>query len=214
MNSHQQNEILLNVLQSFGGFKKSVHDFRSELAAIEKKLDLICDNTDAKVNSIKLNVHKNAAVADGCTLDQEQLSNIEENNFDVILDLTTHTLKLRKNPVKHTKLEIGELKKIGPHYMRILAYMLEHPDQAFHSANIHKAYSSVREVKEPNTFTKTIGALRRALGQIDTTGPYIIKEFDWEGITSSKRGYVYKINPTWHYLVIHDTDKISEQFPT
>ena len=213
MNSYKQNEILLNVLQSFGGLKKSVQDFQSELVTIENKLDLIFDNADAKANSIEPAVHTNAAVANGRKLDQKQLTEINKDSFDVILDMATHILKFRKNPVKHTKLEINEMKKIGPHYMRIFSYMLEHPGEAFHSANIYKTYSSVTEIKEPNTFTKTIGALRRTLGQKDTSGPYIIKEFDWNGITNSKRGYVYKINPMWHYLVIHYTDKISEQFP-
>jgi hypothetical protein len=86
--------------------------------------------------------------------------------------------------------------------MKILAHMLEHPDKPFHCENVYKAYKPTPETQEVNTFTKTIGTLRAALDQKDTSGPYIEKKFDWDGITDSKRGCVYKINPEWRYLVI------------
>jgi DNA-binding winged helix-turn-helix (wHTH) protein len=140
----------------------------------------------------------------------EVRKNINDGDFDVILDMTTNSLRFRKDPLKHTELKVSKRDKTGGHRMRFLAYMLEHPGQPFHCGNIYKVYGSSEEKKEPNTFTKTIAALRNAFEQKDTSGPYIIKQLDWDGITRSKRGYVYKINPTWRYMVIRHKDKNSE----
>jgi len=64
-------------------------------------------------------------IANGRRLPVSQLSDINENNFDVIMDTTTNSLRFRKNPVKHTKLNESKLEKIGSHRMQIFAHMLE-----------------------------------------------------------------------------------------
>jgi len=60
----------------------------------------------------------------------------------------------------------------------------------------------MQETQEPNTFTRSIREIRIALGQKDTSGPYIEKQPDNGGITGFKRGCIYKINPKWRYLII------------
>jgi len=59
----------------------------------------------------------------------QQLSDIDEGEFDVILDTTTNSLRFRKDPARHSKLQKSKLEKVGSFRMQILAYMLEHPDK-------------------------------------------------------------------------------------
>jgi len=150
-------------------------------------------------NTIKI------AFENGQRLSQEKLSNISEDDFfDVILDTRTNSLRFRKNPSKHTVLKEAELEHIGGHRMRILAYMLEHPGCPFYYGNI---YSLLDDKKTPNTFTKTIAVLKKAFEQKDTSGPYIIKQSDGDGLTRSKKGCVYMINSELRYLVIRHNPK-------
>lgn len=144
-----------------------------------------------------------AAVANGHEISLAQLQNLNENDFDIILDLTSNRLRFRKNPAKHTPLKMSKCLKMGGYRIQILAHMLEHPGKLFYYQN----YSPSKEVKESTTFNKTIAVFRDAFEQNGLSGPYIIKQFDWDGITGSKRGYVYKINPDRRYLVIHNTDE-------
>lgn len=170
-----------------------------------------CDNNTK--TSVHEEIHKTQKIAaTKCSkISQEELSNISEDDFDVILDMTANSLRFRKDPAKHTELKESKLNKIGAHRMQILAYMLEHPGDPFYSENIYKSYAYQNEARDQSTFTKTIEALRKAFEQNDTSGPYIIKQSDWNGITGRKRGYVYKIVQERKYMVIRHTDKISEQ---
>jgi len=131
-----------------------------------------------------------------------QQSNVNEDNYAVVLNLKNHSLRYRKDPEINSPLIEGKLKGIGPHRMKIFAYMLEHPDVSFHGGNIANAYCSYTEKLSDNTFTKAIGVFRKVLGQHDTSGPYIVVNIDWEGITGKTRGHVYRVNSKWRYLVI------------
>jgi hypothetical protein len=197
MNSHQQNEILLNTLQLFGGFMKSVQDILRQGAAIEEMLGLILDNADAKANSTEPEVHRSVAVADGRKLSEGEPSNIHKDDFDVILDMTTNSLRYRKDPVKHTKLEESKLEGIGPRRIEILLYLLEHPTRHISIENASVLPGQL-DIIEPNTLSKTIGILRKALGQKGPKGPYILTESVW----GQRYCYAYKLNSDWHYLVI------------
>jgi len=145
------------------------------------------------------------ATADGRKLSHEEQSGIKDDDYDVILNLRSRRLKYRKAPEEFSPLMESDSTLPGPHRMRILAYMLEHPGRPFHAGNIYAAYSLTPEVKDKSTFTKTIGVLRRALGQTDTAGPYIVIEPDSDGITGRKRGFIYRVNEDWRYLVIRET---------
>jgi len=145
------------------------------------------------------------------TVTQELSTN--EDNYDVILNLRNSILRFRPNPVKRSRLVQSMMSKIGPHRIQLFAYMLEHPGDPFHVDNLFKAYGSQSEKRDKNTFTKAIGEFRKAVGQFDTSGPYIVKQPDYEGITGKKRGYVYRVNPEWSYLVIRSQKNISDKFP-
>lgn len=152
--------------------------------------------------------------SNGCKFPPDQLDSIVEENFDVILDVRNNSLRYRKDPTKHTSLKESKHKKIGPHRMRFLAFMLEHPDYPFHCENIYRVYGDIEEIKTASAFSKTIAALRDAFEQKDTSGPYIVKQPDVEGATGLKRGYIYKINPKWKYRVIRHQNEISEHYPS
>ncbi|MFA6186349.1 MAG: hypothetical protein WC770_03935 [Phycisphaerae bacterium] len=165
-------------------------------------------------NAVQIAIHEESsnilkiAFENGHRLSQEKLSNINEDDFfDVIFDATTNSLRFRKNPSKHTALQESKLEHIGGHRMRILAYMLEHPGVPFYYRNIYKDYSLSAEIKGPSTFSKTIAALRNAFEQKDTSGPYIIKQSDGEGVTRSKKGCIYMINSKLRYLIIRHNPK-------
>jgi len=141
-------------------------------------------------------------IANGRKLPVQQLSDINEGEFDVIMDTTTNSLRFRKDPAKHTKLKESKREKMGPHRIQILARMLKRPGYPFHADNIGQDLVAGSKKTARNTLTKSIAVIRKALDQNDTSGPYIEKKFDWGGITTSTRGYVYKINPEWRYLII------------
>lgn len=202
MNSHQQNEIILDVLQSFGGLMKSVQGFRRELAATQEKLDLILHNTRAKGNSPEPEAHTIIAIANGSTLPEKELSDIKEKNFDVILDITTNSLRYRKDPVKHTNLKESKLEGIGSRRIEILLYLLEHPTRHISIENASVLPGQL-DIIEPNTLSKTIGLLRKALGQKGPKGPYILTECLW----GQRYRYAYKLNSDWRYLVIKKNEK-------
>ena len=197
MNSHQQNEILLNALQSFGGFMKSVQDLLRQGAAIEEMFGLILDNADAKANSPEPKAHTIIAIADGCMLPQEQLSDIKEENFDVILNMTTNSLRYRKDPVKHTNLKESKLEGIGSRRIEILLYLLEHSTRHISIENASMLPSQL-DIIEPNSLSKTIGLLRKALGQKGSEDTYIITKDVW----GQNYRHAYILNQKWKYLVI------------
>ena len=141
-------------------------------------------------------------IANGHKLLVQQLSDINEDDFDVIMDTTTNSLRFRKDPIRNGKLQESKLEKVGSHRMQILAHMLKRPGTPFHANNIGRDLVAGSGKEARNTFSKSIGEIRAALGQNDTKGPYILKELDWDGITDCKRGYIYKINPKWRYLLI------------
>jgi len=185
----------------------------SELAALVRQTSSIvtiatqellrrCDNNDTHATKEESHQSSVIAIANGRKFPMLKPSDINEEDFDVILDTTTNSLRFRKDPARHSKLQKSKLEKVGSFRMQILAYMLEHPDKPFHHKNIYKAYRLTEETQEPNTFTRSIREIRIALGQKDTLGPYIEKQPDNGGITGFKRGCIYKINPKWRYLII------------
>lgn len=147
------------------------------------------------------------AVTNGRTLTGQQLSDFNEEDFDVIMDMTTNTLRYRRDPAKHSKLQLSSLKKVGAHRMQILARMLNRPGNPFHAGNIGSDLVAGSGERARNTFSKSIAVIRKALGQNDTSGPYIVRHFDWDGITGTRRGHFYDVNPQWQYLLIrHGTN--------
>jgi len=161
-----------------------------------------CDNNDTHTPKEESHQSSVIAIANGRKFPMLKPSDTDEEDFDVILDTTTNSLRFRKDPAKHTKLKEAKREKLGPHRMKILARMLKRPGVPFHAGNIGGDLVAGSGERARNTFSKSIAEIRVALGQKDTSGPYIEKRFDLDGITDSIRGCIYKINPKWQYLLI------------
>jgi len=161
-----------------------------------------CSNNSQITVQEKTDEPQKIAISNGRKLSEGELSNINEDDYDVILDMTTNSLRYRKDPVKHTNLKKSKLEGIGSRRIEILAYLLEHStrDISIESASM---LPSQLDIIEPNTLSKTIGLLRKALGQKGPKGPYILTESVW----GQRYRYAYKLNSDWHYLVIKKNEK-------
>jgi hypothetical protein len=71
---------------------------------------------DAAIESVA--PHK-VAIDNGRRLSQEEFASLNEDKFDVILDMTNHTLRFRKDPARHTALQSSELRSIGPQRLQM-----------------------------------------------------------------------------------------------
>lgn len=155
------------------------------------------DNNDSSTSTIEM-AKQPIAIVNGSRLSQEKFASINENNFDIILDLTTNRLLYRKDPATRSPLKNANLKGIGPRRIEILMHLLEHPKQYISVENV-SVLPRQCDVVEPNTLSQTIGLIRKALEQKDSKGPYIITE---PSLGSSH--HIYKINTKWNYLVIEE----------
>ncbi len=124
-----------------------------------------------------------------------------EDEYHVILNLRDQSLRYRQDPHGHGPLVQADWGGIGSYRIQLLTYMLDHPGDPFYVGNLFKVYGPLAEVRSDSTFTKAMGQFRKALGQHDTSGPYLQKQHDYEDITGKKRGYIYRINPAWRYLI-------------
>ena len=122
--------------------------------------------------------------------------NINEENYDIILDMTGNSLKFRKDPEKHTQLKGANLKGIGARRIEILKYLLENPMRYISIENASTLPNQIEFISS-NTLAKTIAILRKALGQETPKGPYILTEKTFESAKC-----IYRLNPQWNYLVI------------
>lgn len=136
------------------------------------------------------------ATANGRRLSHKEFMTINKNNFDIILDLTVNRLFYRQDPTNHSALKEAVLNGIGPRRIEILMYLLEHPKQHISVENISKLSNQCDAVMS-NTLSQTICLLRKALGQKDSKGPYLITE-----PSLGSPYHIYKIDRKWNYLVI------------
>lgn len=140
-------------------------------------------------------------IANGRKLSEQELANIDEDHFDIILDMTANSLKFRENPTLHSHFITAELKGIGPRRIEILKYLLENPSRYISIENVSRL-SNQTGIVEPNALAKTISLLRKTLKQKNPKGFYII--------TKSSMGnvhHIYKMNPDWQYLVVKSNNK-------
>jgi hypothetical protein len=134
----------------------------------------------------------------------DQLPDINEEDFDLVLNFTNNTLKFRKNPDRKTKLKKADLTGVGFHRLQILACMIRQPGRPFNGDLISSDYIGGSGLGARNTFIKAICDFRKAIEQQDSTGPYIIKQLGGGGVTRGKRTCVYMLNPNRRYLVVEN----------
>jgi hypothetical protein len=136
------------------------------------------------------------AIANGKVLPPEQMLDLNEDNYDVILNYIALKLLARKDPDKRTKLEQCNCQDIGKDRLKLLRYMFEHPKVPICEETTQYIYGDVASISA-NALSKTFGALRTCLWN----GPYIITESDW-GESISRTGSMYLLKEKYKYLVI------------
>lgn len=193
--THSDSELMALRIQTLSAFNLHMQ--------ATQELIRRCDNNDNQT-TITEEIQKptKVTITNGRKLPEEELLNINEDEFDIILDITTNSLRYRKDPVKHTNLKESKLEGIGSRRIEILLYLLEHPTRHISIENASMLPGQL-DIIEPNTLSKTIGLLRRALGQKGPKGPYILTESVW----GQRYRYAYKLNSDWHYLVIKKNEK-------
>jgi hypothetical protein len=139
---------------------------------------------------------ENVAIANGRKLSKQEFQNINEDKYDIILDMTTNSLRFRRFPLKHSELIQAVLEGTGPRRKEILVYLLEHPTRFISVENVSNLANQCAIV-ESGALAKTISIFRKTLGH-----SYIITE---SSLGSSN--CVYKLNPQWNYLVIKEKNE-------
>ena len=141
------------------------------------------------------------AITNGHRLTDDEAQTVDEDAYDVILDMTALTLRHREDPKGHSTLTLANLQGIGPYRIRILAFLMEHPGLPLCAENVDQLLGDTTRVATPQAFTKNISILRQALGGGGNHNPYICSVPAWE---SSRRNNAcaYRLNPKWKYLLI------------
>lgn len=139
---------------------------------------------------------KQIAIANGRLLLPEKMLNINEDDYDVILDCVNRTLLARKDPDRQSKLEKCDCTGIGRDRLKLLRCWLENPRLLICEETIPQIFGAVGSMT-PNALARAIGDLRRCLWD----GPYIQTEQTW-GESISRTGSVYVFSQKYKYLVI------------
>jgi hypothetical protein len=165
---------------------------------LDRRLALLQTSGRPAGDSVARSKLGQVAIANGRRLSPEEFAFLDEDKYDVILNMTTYTLRFRINPGDHTQLierDLEELENVGSHRIKLLAYMLERPKRYVSTENAPTCYGDPEERRTPAALRKTVSLLREALGVPGPNNPYI----------KTKRSVspcVYLLNPKWRYLLI------------
>jgi hypothetical protein len=155
----------------------------------------------------EIDISKIFMISNGRALSEEQIKDINEEDYHIILDMTTNQLRYRKDPEKHSRLIVARPDGIGPDRSQYLVYLLEHP-LSYVTIDTRLPGLDPNQIVEPNTLSKTIGILRKLIGQGKPAGPYTLTERPW-----SQKCSQYKLNPKWKYLMIKNVCVIDKSSP-
>lgn len=165
-----------------------VEGLRQLLGNQSPELPTIIDTS----NSPQPGLPKKIAIKNGKRVTDFNAQNINEDEYDIILDMTSASLKYRKDPANKSELKLSKREGIGPERIQPLAHLLEHP-----SVYISPENSGLT----PTTLSQTICILRKALEQKDSEGPYIETVGRWNGLTSTSYRLIL---PGRRYLLIKE----------
>lgn len=169
----------------------NIHRMLSASAALDRPI--ATTPTPAPSNRI--------AIVNGRRLTDNELQNLREDNYDVILDLTPGTLHYREDPEGHSPLRLSDLRGIGPYRIKILTFMIERLGTPLCADSADDLLGETERIANPESFTKSISILRQALGGAGRRNPYIISIAAWES-SRRRRACAYLLNPQWQYLLI------------
>ena len=197
-------------------------EFGQLIAQAQQRLQRILQDADALVMDL-VNIHRTVtasagqcksaaiiptfdrrtriAITNGHRLTDDEAQTVDEDAYDVILDMTALTLRHREDPKGHSTLTLANLQGIGPYRIRILAFLMEHPGIPLCADNVDQLLGDTMRIATPQAVTKNISILRHALGGQGNRNLYICSVPAWE---SSRRNNAraYRLSPKWKYLLI------------
>jgi hypothetical protein len=209
MDSGAFNTDVLYELQRWLAEERTRHqECIARITAIEQRLALVsrdgrtgpCESPDSR--------HGKISLANSRRLSDDEFQNLSEDDFDLILDMTTHTVRYRRDPAKHTPLLSSPLKAIGSERLRVLTFMVTHPTRRVCSDTVPSLMGEPDYVMEAGALAQTIRLLRRSLGMPGRQNPYILTEPAW-GESRRRGACVYALNPRWKYLMIQWDSEIT-----
>ena len=139
---------------------------------------------------------KKIAIVKGKLLSPKEMQNINKDRYDIILNCVDRELLARKDPDRQSKLEKCNCSNIGPHRLKLLRFMLEHPGYPICEETIEDVYGNVASMTS-SALAKAVLDIRWCLWD----GPYILTERTWgESVNYTGSGYI--ADPKYEYLVI------------
>ena len=143
-------------------------------------------------------------LVNGHRIKDEELENLDEDKYDIILDMRVCSLRYRFDPEEHSELEPSHRRNVGKHRLPILKRMLIRPGVHFDAA---RAYACYGERRSSGAFSRTISDFRQALGKPGLANPYILT-LPASGESCQPNACAYTANPQWKYLVIDELEKL------
>ena len=158
-------------------------------------LDYIKSNIDCDTCKIPIPAEQMViAYANGHHLSEEDFSNLNEEDYDVVLNVVEGILKFRRNPnKKRSRLEMSPLHDFGRARFGFLAACLRRPPGRLITVDSMPALPNESEPRGPDTLRKTISVVRKAIGGSGRYNPYILND-------RFRPGYI--LNPYYRYLLI------------
>jgi len=176
-------------------------EMADDLDALQRMLGSVRDDQPLSLIEAEMPCLETLATVNGRRFSDQEFHDFNEDDFDVILDLTDHSLRYRPNPSQHGSLSLSPLKDLGPERMRVLTFMVAHPTRRICSETMPALAGEPDYEMEPGALAQTIRLLRRALGTSGKQNPYILTEPAW-GESRRRGASVYLLNPEWQYLLI------------
>ena len=177
----------------------------SKLESLKQCHAEICCKSSSDIVGSNVSQPQNAMTTNKPTI-IPGLSELDENNYHIILNPIIRTLKLKYHPVDTSELKQGYLDGIGTIKMKILVWMLRNPGIPISYETAPRIYGHPNDICEPGTFAQTIRLLRKTLGGRGRENPYILTTPNYEP-GKFTHGCTYVMNPNYRYFV--DERKIS-----
>lgn len=190
------NTLLHNVRQLRADILETRQTDMEKCNVIETALKCLMSDTSLETVESIVSFDIAYAIANNKPLSKEDAEKINQDNFDVIIDIPHHLIKAKKNPAdKSSVLVQCDCSGIGGQRLEIMAYMAARKGVWISIDEIERDFPSV---VEPGSFTKTISVIRKALGDRGANSPYIKTKC----VKSSSGRAAYMFDPKWNFLVI------------
>lgn len=209
-NRREHEQLVHDAEQSLQRARLIAEALFADLADAEKALAALATHRSSPAVVRSPSGPVRIATAEGRRLPDGEFQSLNEDDYDVILDQTEHTLRYREDPESRTPLVPSEMKGLGSERLRILAYMLEHPARRICSDTLPQLLGEPNEIMEPDALSQTICLLRQTLGVSGRRNVYILTESAWNE-SRRRRACVYRLNPEWNYLIIKWAPEINRE---